>query len=304
MDLSRSVVYRGLNLNGAGQPNPQDRLYGIQIARAQMGNVPGVGWTEKRALGDGVDASDIFLGARRVLLEGFIYGRSRAEMFDLQQALLTTLSPTSAYDTNPSDFGYNPLSYSVPTADPDFDEEDDGEGGLIRLRRLYVNLRPLATPTVDIIRDASGGIEEAGSGIAWSSVLEAKDPRVYVFPDKVVDLTTDMSGDFYNRGDYPAPLNVLLVVAAGVDDVFHFVGAGTNMHITIPAAGVQQVFRYDGYLHVLTVETNGVTVLRMDLLKLVNETTHPVVQPGLSSWSANGPAFEDGSRLFWAEAYS
>jgi hypothetical protein len=301
LDLSRAIIYRGLDLNGCAQLAPGERLYGSLLGSVQMGNVPGVGWTEKRSLGDGNDASDVYLGPRRIFLTGHLYGRSRAEMFDFQQALLTTLSPTAAYNETPSDFGYNPLYYSVPTLNSDFEEET--EGG-VRLRVLRINVRPLATPTVDINRDASGGLEELGSGIAWSSVLEAKDPRVYVYPDQEVDLTVEESGTFFNRGDYPAPLNVLLVLPSTSADVFHFVGAGTNMHIDIPAATVQQVFRYDGYLHILTVETNGVEVLRMDLLRFVNETTHPVVQPGTSDWSYEGPALSAGSRLFWAEAFS
>jgi hypothetical protein len=144
-----------------------------------------------------------------------------------------------------------------------------------------------------------------GSGIGWTSVLECKDPRVYVYPNKESPLDGSDSGTFANRGDYPAPLNVLLVVAAaGTAASYHFVGAGTDMFIDIPASTVQQVFRYDGYLHVLTVETNGVEVLRMDLLRFINETTHPIVQPGSSGWTGTGPALVTGSRLFWAEAYS
>ena len=301
MDLSRAVIYRGLDLNGVAQIDPGGRLYGAQIANVQMGNVAGVGWTEKRSLGDGNDASDVYLGPRRMLMQGHVYGRTRAEMFDFQQVLLTTLSPTSAYDSNPSDFGYNPLYYSVPTEDTDYDEEDG-----VRIRHLYVNVRPLATPTVDINRDASGGLELSGSGIAWSSVLEGKDPRVYVYPDREVDLQGpgEESGTFFNRGDYPAPLNIHLVIAPSTSGTFHFVGAGTNMRITVPAASVQQVFRYDGYLHILTVGTNGLDVLRMDLLSFVNETTHPVVQSGSSDWTTDGPALAAGSRLLWAEAYS
>jgi hypothetical protein len=300
VDLSRAVIYRGFDLNGAAQLAPGERLIGSLLQSVQMGNVPGIGWVEKRSLGDGNDASDVYLGGRRVFLSGHLYGRTRGEMFDLQQTLVTTLSPTAAYNANPADFGYNPLYYTVPTEDADFDLNVEGD----RLRILYLNLRPLATPTVDINRDASGGKDELGSGIAWQSVLEAKDPRVYVFPDREVDLTAALSGRFHNRGDYPAPLNILLVVPASSGGTFTFVGAGTDMRIAIPAASVRQVFRYDGYLHVLTVETNGLEVLRMDLLSFVNETTHPVVPPGPSDWTATGPPLDYGSRLFWAEAYS
>jgi hypothetical protein len=221
-------------------------------------------------------------------------------MFDFQQELLTALSPTAAYNSNPAEFGYNALNYAVPTEDTEYEEDINGD----RLRILYVNARPLATPTVDILRDASGGQDDLGSGIGWSGVLECKDPRVYVFPDREQALDGSDSGTFVNRGDYPAPLNILLYKTSSSDSSYHFVGAGTDMYIDIPASTVPQVFRYDGYLHVLTVETNGVEVLRMDLLRFANETTHPVVQPGTSGWTGTGPALAAGSRLFWAEAYS
>jgi len=293
-------MYRGLNLNGVSQLAAGERMYGAQISSVRMGNVPGVGWSEKRSLGDGNDASDIYLGPRRVFLQGHVYGRTRAEMFDFQQQLLTVLSPTASYQASPAEFGFNPLYYSVPTEDTAFELDENGD----RLRILLVNARPLATPTVDILRDASGGQDDLGSGIGWSSVLECKDPRVYVFPDRETALDGTDSGTFANRGDYPAPLNLLLVASAGAARNYHFVGAGTDMFIDIPAATVAQVLRYDGYLHVLTVETNGVEVLRMDLLRFQNETTHPVVQPGSSGWTGTGSAIATGSRLFWAEAYS
>jgi len=128
-------------------------------------------------------------------------------------------------------------------------------------------------------------------------------PRLRL-PGQETALDGTDSGTFANRGDYPAPLNLLLVASAGAARNYHFVGAGTDMFIDIPAATVAQVLRYDGYLHVLTVETNGVEVLRMDLLRFQNETTHPVVQPGSSGWTGTGSAIATGSRLFWAEAYS
>lgn len=301
MDLTRAVIYRGLNLNGVAQLAAGERLYGSQISNVRMGNVPGVGWTEKRSLGDGNDASDVFLGPRRVLISGHIYGRTRAEMFDFQQDLVTALSPTASYNSNPAEFGYNPMYYAVPTEDTEWDQDPSGD----RLRTLYMNLRPLATPSVDILRDASGGLDEFGSGIAWSSVLEAKDPRVYVFPDREVPLWgLGDAGVFANRGDYPAPLNMILVTLAGTSGNYHFVGAGSDMNIYIPNSSVRQIIRYDGYLRVLTMETNGQEVLRMDLLTFANATTHPAVLPGASAWSGSGPQLDAGSRLFWAEAYS
>ena len=300
MDLSRAVVYRGLNLNGVAQLAAGERMYGSQITSVRMGNVPGVGWSEKRSLGDGNDASDVYLGARRMLLSGYVYGRTRAEMFDFQQDLITALSPTAAYNSSPAEFGYNPMYYAVPTEDVAWAMDPMGD----RLRTLYVNVRPLATPAVDIVRDSSGGQDELGSGIAWSVTVEAKDPRVYVFPDRETPLSGSDSGVFPNRGDYPAPINLLLVVRPSTPGTYRFIGAGSDMSITCPTSSVRQIIRYDGYLRVLTMETNGLEVLRMDLLHFANETTHPAVMPGNTSWQGSGPSLDTGSRLFWAEAFS
>jgi hypothetical protein len=300
VDLTRPVVYRAFDLNSAGQLAPGERLSGCLLDSIRMGNVPGIGWTEKRALGDGMDASDIFLGARRVFMSGYIYGRSRAEAFDLQQNMLTALSPTAAYNSNPSEFGYNPLSYFIPTNDSDFDPGSDG----VRVRPVYVNVRPLATPTVDVVRDASSGQDVKGTGLPWTSVLEAKDPRVYVAPDKTFNLDGSDSGTFNNRGDYPAPLNIILVANAGTTGSYHFNGGGSEMVITIQGSTVQGIYRYDGYLRILTLQTNALDVLRMDLLSFNNSTTHPIVMPGTSTWTGTGPALATGSRLFYAEAFS
>ena len=303
MDLSRAVIYRGFNLNGVTQYAPQSKFNGCMIESVRMGNVPGVGWTEKRSLGDGNDASDVYLGTRRVQLSGHIYGRTKAEMFDIQQQLMTVLSPTASYMANPAEYGYNPLYYAVPTLDVSW--MPDGMGD--RLRTLYVNVRPLATPSMDIVRDSTGGQDDIGSGIAWSSTLEAKDPRVYVFPDWELSLYgagPPYAGTFSNRGDYPSPMNMLLVVPANTTATYVFNGGGSNMNIDIPTSSVQQAFRYDGYLRVLTVESNGTEVLRMDLLRFLNETTHPSIKPGNSDWTFTGPGLAPGSRLFWSEAYS
>lgn len=303
MDLSRAIIYRGFNLNGVAQFAAQTKWYGSIVESVRMGNVPGVGWSEKRSLGDGNDASDVFLGPRRVQLQGHVYGRVRAEMFDFQQELMTVLSPTASYMANPAEFGYNPLYYAVPTLDVSWVPDTNGD----RLRTLYVNVRPLSTPSMDIVRDSTGGQDDLGAGIAWTSTLEAKDPRVYVFPDMEVSLYAPgppSAGTFNNRGDYPSPLNILLVVPANTTGPYQFNGGGSNMYIDVPTSSIQQAFRYDGYLRVLTVESNGTEVLRMDLLRFVNETTHPSIKPGVSEWTFTGPGLAPGSRLFWSEAYS
>lgn len=307
MDLTHSVAYRGLALNSP-VVGPKGILSGIQLAEASYGAVAGVGFTEKRALGDGRDASDVFLDGRRIMLRGTVYGLSRAELYDLLQDLQSALSPTAAFNDEPGDYGYMPLSFQRPTLD--LISWPTGEVP------LCIYCRPMATPSFSILRDATGGAEDRGGSVPWQAMLEAKDPRVYVNEESEVDivaLATSGAGSFNNRGDYPAPLNILLVVNAHAGTGrFDFTGAGAVLRIILPASDNTIVYRYDGQLKVLTTEENGEENLRMDLLVHLSETTHPLVQPGSSAWTWASTAtgsyvsvpMQTNSRFWFQEAFA
>ena len=293
MDLWRPVSYRNVQLNNVAVVPGGSVNTGVAIDRVVFGGVPGVGYTEKRSLSDGRDASDIYLESRRIVLQGTIYGTTRAEAFSRMAVLRTAMSPTGAFVADPSIYGYLPLYWQEPTTDTRFDADE--ETG-IRYRSLHANVRPLATPEFDVIRDRLGGVEDRGSGIPWTVQLEAIDPRIYgdrvtVYLDDTDNINHDhvVSGPYYltNRGGYPAPVRLEFTVAANqVKSGFaKFTIGGSIMRIGIPKSTKKQTIRYDGIKKVLTIEENGLEVLRMDQLRFLSESTHPLVPAGTTEWT-------------------
>lgn len=282
MDLTRPVSYRGLDLNDVTQ-TPAGNLYGIQIDSADYSDVAAQGYLEKRSMADGYDASDIFLGQRRVMLQGTVYGQSRPEAFDKLQRLRWVFTPTTAYAESPGEQGYLPLNFEVPTLN-----EIDWPTGYIA---QCVRVRPSRQLMFAIRRDQTGG--DGGLGIQWQAQLDARDPRVYA--QEPVDLDEwprqrNGSGSMCNRGDYPAPLNVLIYAPAGqAEAMFHLQIAGSNMHIKTEGGSAAQVVRYRGADKVLTVQDGPNENLRMDLLWFTAGTTHPLIQPGDNPYSYQSP---------------
>ena len=321
MDLTRPVTYRGLALNDGTPEAGTGKVSGITLDDVVLGLVPGVGYTEKRAQGDGRDASDVYLDGRRFAATGTVYGRTRGEAHDKFQELKAALTPTSAFNAEPGNYGYLPLSWQEPTEDTRY--TPDVVNG-IRYRSMYANVRSMATPEQRVTRDRSGGRDSFGMGFQFSAQFEAKDPRLYVVDPFVADFTDDSNagtGTFLNRGNYPAPLNILLVVKPHTGTgQFRLDTGGSKLRIELPpfsAPLVQQVYRYDGQLKVLTVEENAIESLRFDLLSFENETTHPLVKPVAAgqtwSWSSAAvtgpPAFVSVpmaamSRMWFNEAYA
>jgi len=283
VDLSQPVHYRGFACNNAGIAVPGGPNVGCMLERVNYSNVQSVGYTEKRALGDGMDAGDVFLAGRRIQLFGTLYGGTPGALFDLKQALLAAFNPTLAYAEAPYNFGYMPLDWYEPTARSDF--------GVGMVRHVYSNVRPVSLPQFDVVRDRIGAPSPAkGLALEWQTMVEAKDPRVYLDPPMQeffdVNTTTSDSGSFFNRGDYPAPMSVLLDVGVHADTRYwHFIGGGAALTLTLPPTTTGNVVRYDGTLKIVTLYENNLEYLRMDLLDLDAEQQHPLIQPGASDWS-------------------
>lgn len=285
MDLSGPIFYRGFALNNAKES--LGRLSGCAIERVTYSNVSGIGYTEKRAMGDGNDAGDVFLSARRIQLTGTLYALTRPALYDLKQEMVAAFTPTLAYTEAPHDFGYLPLYWEEPTEKQNL--------WPTKVRNLYANVRPLALPLFEIVRDRTGGANDRGASLPFQVTVEARDPRIYVDPAVAAFFYPNRDqgggGAVYNRGDYPAPLNVLLEINGGSARVWRYTGGGSIMEIKIPATANKQIFRYSSALKILTVEEEGVEYLRMDLLDFVAENTHPEIAPGSSDWSWTiGPA--------------
>lgn len=301
MDLTREVGYRGFDLNTI-TANSENVNSGCELTSVEWRGAEGVGYTEKRALADGRDASDVFLDRRVLALSGAVYGVNRPHLWDLWQELVTVLTPTAAYDESPGDKGYLPFDYWVPTRNT-----ASFPTGFIHKMLL---VRPLVQPSVTFISDMHGGADHEAMAMRWTALVEARDPRVYAFTENSIAIAglTSGAGNLVNLGDYPSPLYVMLVVAPLVAQAsWTFVGAGSNFTISMPISVDVQTFRYSAREKVLTLEKNGTETLKMDLLTFATNKTHPLVARGTTAytWSRSGtPTLNTGSRIWHRDAWA
>jgi len=300
VDLTQSVFYRGLNFNSVDTLPGDGKRAGCLLEEADYGDVPGIGYKEKRAQDDGFDATEVFLGLRTVRLTGFVYGENKGDLWDRWQDIRSALTPSAAYLDAPGLDGFLPFQFYVPTLR--LAEFPTG------YRQLELRARPAGQPHFTVRRDTGTGGVDNGQALAWTGVLECKDPRFYVWPQKVNTFSASESGNLVNRGDYPAPLSLTFRVHGGstAGNILFEVG-GSRMRITVPDTGTIQTLRYDGNLKVLTLEENDVEVLRMDLLTFLSNTTHPKVPSGTSAYTITvsaGLTDFDAGYMFYSEAFA
>jgi hypothetical protein len=299
MDLKAPVTYRGLDLNTTTRI-PGGGISGTQLNAVDLSTVSGVGYSEKRALGDGRDASDVYLDARRIAMQGQVYGLTRAEVYDLMRQVAAIFNPVLAFDEDPVLQGFLPMTFHEPSGLAAF--TPDGMD-------LLIYVRPIAQPSFQISRDLLGGADSKGGTILYQVVLEAKDPRLYVAdPVYVAFVGTGATSALANRGDYASPLTIQLHVPAAL-------GAGTvtvtlngqTIVITVLDSAVDQDYVYDGAKKLLTLTKAGVTTLKMSLLA----TAHPKVNPGANTitWASTinlpaGAGLATSSFATFAEAFA
>lgn len=305
MDIHKPVTYRGLTLNGADLAfTGENRITGMRIKRVNYASVSVHGYTEKRSADDGFDASDVFLGVRQVEMQAEVFGVNRAELYDFLDLLRLKMTPTDAYAESPGARGYLPLAFVQPTQLT----IHWPTGSIDR----QLNVRPMTQPSHELELASSGG-DDDGEGMVVPLVLrwEAKDPRFYhPTPQEVVLSGITGSGDLTNRGNYPAPLNFLLVVGAGESaGTFDFQGVGTDMSIEIPDEAAEQIIRVDSVNKVVTQTIGTVETLRMDLPTFNAGTTWPKVPPTPEgdtpagySWTSDA-SLEATSKMFFSEAW-
>jgi hypothetical protein len=295
VDLARPVIYRGITLNDAASTGPGggNTVVGMRLTRVSYSIVSTHGYTEKNALKDGMSASDVFMGIRRVDMAGEVYGEDKAELFDRLALLRYALTPTTAYAAAPADKGYLPLTFFVPTA-----KVSDWPTGYIQ---QSIRCRPIAQPEWMVTHEAIDSNVPRGFVIPVSMGFEAKDPLIY-HPTRIVeyfDGTAD-SGSLRNRGTYPTPLNFVLRRSGSLTGscLFVFVGMGANMSVTIPADTVDRYVIVDSANRVVYYDRGDGPELRMDLIDTERASgyTWPTVPPtpegesaSIYSWTATAP---------------
>lgn len=188
MDLTRDIIYRGYKLNdenivanivqgqGVGQG-----ITGCVLDTADSTDADVVQFLEKRSLQDGMDAGDVFLGARRIRLAGTLYGLNRNLLYDGLRSLRAALSPTLAQSDQPADKGFQPLYFSEPTNNQDATVVTGSGGKTLGWPAGAIDLRLLAVPrqfSSIVQRDQVGGEDNDALAIPWQATLLCRDPRI------------------------------------------------------------------------------------------------------------------------------
>jgi hypothetical protein len=310
--LDAPIQYNGVDLNTVIDLGNGLRS-GCLIESFDYGASQGVGYVQKRSQDDGMDTSDVYMGQRRIDLAGTVYGGTIAELFDNLQNIRTIFTPTISLATDQPDHGFIPLTFSLPTMDDQFDSAA-GDGTAPYVKELEFRARPLGQPQFSIRRDQgafNGEGSGRGGGIVWRASLMCADPRMYVRPDVWVPfLGPQTAHPIVNRGDYPAPLDILIgVTASSAGSWFEIDVGGSTMHIALGAL-TNAVVRYSGTLKVLTLQLSGASTdtLRMDMLSFLNNTTHPKVQAqdGMvyNIRMSGVTTIASGSRLMYSESFA
>jgi len=282
VDLTRAIRYRGFALNTIQFDATTRNMFGCEVTRASYHGTPGVGYDEKKALADGHDTGDVFMGKRMIQLEGNIYGRTRAEAYHQALILVERLTPTDAYEENPSNKGFVPLDFYVPTTSTAANMFPSG------LMHQMLLARPVAQPVIDWRSDVHGGTDTDALAIGWQAVLEARQPWVLNYDLTQYNIPTTVKSTaftFRNRGNRPAYLELYVVVPAKFNGTgtgrFRISGAGTRMNIAVPTSQYSQRIRYSQHDKVLSVNEK----LRMDLLSFDSGYDHGRLASGDSAFS-------------------
>lgn len=308
MDLTRAVLYgreRIFDFNSAEiAEDGTSILSGVVIKRVDYGDLEVVGYTEKRSQDDGNDGSDVYLGRRRVTLVGEVYGRTKGELFDRLREMRYAINARLAYQEDPGNRGYLPLTFYEPT-----EELATFDSGVIRLMLLCRSMGGVSTA---FDRDKQGGDDGAPLTAPFTVTFEAIDPRVYLADREDVTLE-GASGTLtlVNRGGHPAVVNMILAVEPDdtLTQTFTITIGGVVTTITIPTGTETMVLRVDGMKKVVTIQQDDVERLAMSTRSLDSEW--PTLPRGetAATWSIVKSDDSDGdllsvSKLWYRETFS
>lgn len=324
-DLNEPITYRGFLLNdpdtranivaGSG---PSTGIRGCVVDFFDLSDLDVVQFREKRSQSDGMDAGAVFLGARRLRMNGTLYGTSRAEFFEDYQNLRAALNATLAFRENPDEKGYLPLYFSTPTTRlEDFPDDSDGSQSVIRKR--LVALPQVFSSSAD--RDQLGGNEFDALAIPWSAVLYCRNPIiqgaeqiVYTFAGtedtSVLPVTgeadTDIltsAGHGYIDGD--AIQFTQLVGGTGllIDTTYYVLNATTDtFQVSLSPGGVAVDFTVDVTSAIHTATVDELTRLTPDNIFVAGNEVSDATVADLAAYTAGVVTRESGGTKSWTMA--
>lgn len=304
MDTTRDILYRSFLLNDASIIDNIDAdtgvgkgITGCVVETWDFSDVDIVQFLEKRSLQDGMDAGDVYKGARRLHMSGTLYGKTRALLYDAYWELRAALDPVLAQRESPADKGYLPLYFSVPT------------NRVIDYPLGAIDLRVLALPRASRViwqRDQQGGDDGDALAIPWQATFLMKNPSIMadVPQDYSLEAGGTVSGNFTNRGNYIAPLNMLIVVGSSGGTITIQAGGAINFVITVPASSGNRTIRVNGAEKLVTFEEASIETNRLGATP--ENMSWPVIPPGVSPYTVtfSGVSPQTGSHMWFWETYA
>lgn len=305
MDLLRPIRYRGFTFNDVPlQVTGPRSVGGCTVQSVKLGDVDVAGYTEKRALGTGKDASDVFKGGYRFTIIGTLYGSSRGDLYDRLHSMESACDPELAYGDRPDLKGYCPITFYEPSEHPDWPD------GAIP---LFMGVRALSGINHTVQRDGTGNSDDDAIAIPYAVTFEAIDPRKYVTTRQSINIS-GARGDLIlsSRGALSVPLNMLLVMdpQPNTARTFSFVGAGADFDIHVPAGNDTVVVRVDGNQHYVTVQAGEREVPGMHMRTANAEWPEVPLGDTPCSWTftrdegGTDANLRNDSVLFWREAFA
>lgn len=197
MNLLAAISYNSLSINTASRSAGGGPTTGYRVKRFAPDPPPPTSYLEKRALADGLDAGDVYLGGRSFGLIVVAYGSTEGDFWDKAQDLFAAFSPTIAYDTDTAERGFLAFDFYQPTADIATWPESAYPSGIPM--RYY--MRPSSGPvyTVERSRDTA---DDGPHSKAFSIPLIARDPRKYLQSATVTGQFQTANQTVTYRGDY------------------------------------------------------------------------------------------------------
>jgi hypothetical protein len=188
MDFNLPITYQiagssTINLNSiaASEVTTSAPLSGYKVLSASFGDVQLTGYVDKRALHDGVDAADAYLGVKQLSIVCGVFGSSIADFHEKIQALMDASRPVPReYESN---YGFRDLSFSQATIDT-----TNFTSGYIP---MAMKVRPMSVPGFQLTSAQSIGV--SAKGFATNVQLNFMAKKPYKFRQTSRSITVSSS---------------------------------------------------------------------------------------------------------------
>lgn len=158
---------------------------------------------DNKAIDDGIEDYDTFLGLREVLISGALVASSETVLTEYAQELRKAFNPRLTQIISAATSGYLPLTWS---------ETMDGVDYTLR-----IEAKPSKPPEMDPYEEEAGGLVSY-----FRCFLKARDPRKYDDTITSGSLTSGTSAaDIVNYGDYPTYPTLVITGPACVPTVYN-----------------------------------------------------------------------------------